>query len=57
MTKIEQLLSQPGVGQKVVRHVIATPAGNSTSIKIGEGPRTRVLKATVLRQSSGKPSK
>jgi hypothetical protein len=54
MTKIEQLLSQPGVGQKVVRQIIATQAGTSTSVKVTDG---KFLTATVLRQSSTKPSK
>jgi endonuclease III len=62
VTKIEKLLGQPGVGQKVVRQVIATAAGNSASIRVSDGNRERVLKVTVLRQSdlrqSGiKPSK
>ena len=56
MTKIEQLLSQPGVGQRAVRQIIATPAGNSTSVKITDGSQSRVIKATVLKQSGSKPS-
>jgi hypothetical protein len=54
MTRIETLLSQPGVGQRAVRQIIATAAGTSTSVKVADG---QVIKATVLKQSGSKPAK
>lgn len=57
MTKIERLLSQPGVGKKVVRQIIATSAGNSASVKVTDGSQERFLTATVLRQSGAKSSR
>jgi hypothetical protein len=54
MTRVEQLMSQPQVAQGLLRQVISTTAGNSTSFKVNE---KCVLKATVLKQSSGKSSK
>jgi hypothetical protein len=50
MTKIEELLSRPGVGKEVVRKVIGTPAGSSVSVKVQDGSGQRFIKATVLRQ-------
>jgi hypothetical protein len=54
MTKIERLLSQPGVGKEMVRKIIGTPAGSSASVPVKDGLQQRFLKATVLRQSGTK---
>jgi hypothetical protein len=57
MTRIEELMSQPGVAQNLLRQVISTAAGRSTTLKVNEGSTERILKATVLKQSGKKPAK
>lgn len=46
MKNVEQLLSQPGVGHKVVRQAIVTPAGTAATIKVEDS----AIKVAVLKQ-------
>lgn len=57
MSKVEQLIREPGVGHQVVRGIIGISPGTTGKITVTSGGKKYVVNATVLRKVGTKLTK